>query len=74
MTVFVDHGQGIISMMCHLSKIEVQPGQTVAKGDLLGRVGATGRATGPHLHWTVSFNNTRVEPELFAPDLRTLPR
>ena len=73
-TVFIDHGKGIISMMCHLSEIDVTPGQEVVKGQVVGKVGATGRATGPHLHWTVSFNNTRVEPELFAPDLKDLPR
>jgi len=61
-TVFVDHGQGLISMMCHLSRIDVSEGDTVARGDVLGQVGATGRVTGPHLHWSVSMNGNRVDP------------
>ena len=61
-TVFVDHGQGLISMMCHLSRIDVEEGQQVARGELLGLVGATGRVTGPHLHWSVSMNGNRVDP------------
>ena len=61
-TVFVDHGQGLISMMCHLSQIDVVQGQSVARGDLLGLVGATGRVTGPHLHWSVSMNGNRIDP------------
>ncbi|MEI2417945.1 peptidoglycan DD-metalloendopeptidase family protein [Orrella sp. JC864] len=64
-TVFVDHGQGFISMFCHLSAVQVQPGQVLARGQQLGRVGATGRATGPHLHWNVSLNDARVDPAIF---------
>ncbi|MFM4702060.1 peptidoglycan DD-metalloendopeptidase family protein [Aeromonas bivalvium] len=64
-TVFVDHGQGLISMFCHLSKTEVTPGQTLQRGAVLGRVGSTGRATGPHLHWNVSLNDARVDPAIF---------
>ena len=65
LTVFVDHGQGLISMFCHLSSINHLPGDEVKRGDMVGSVGSTGRATGPHLHWNVSLNNARVDPALF---------
>ncbi|WP_342623131.1 peptidoglycan DD-metalloendopeptidase family protein [Pseudomonas alkylphenolica] len=64
-TVFVDHGQGFISMFCHMSKIDVKPGQQLSRGAVVGRVGATGRATGPHMHWNVSLNDARVDPAIF---------
>lgn len=67
-TVMIDHGNGIISMLCHLSRIDVKPGQRVRRGERIGRVGQTGRATGPHLHWTVSINNARIDPLLLLPD------
>lgn len=66
-TVFVDHGRGLISMYCHLSRIDVQPGQKVGAGARLGLVGMTGRVTGPHLHWGLSLNRAWVDPELFVP-------
>ncbi len=65
-TVFVDHGNGLISMYCHLDRMDVQPGEAVSKGQRLGLVGMTGRATGPHLHWSVILNGAMVDPELFV--------
>jgi murein DD-endopeptidase MepM/ murein hydrolase activator NlpD len=64
-TVFIDHGQGVISMFCHLSEINGLPGDVVKRGDFVGKVGSTGRSTGPHLHWNISLNNARVDPALF---------
>ncbi len=64
-TVFIDHGQGLVSMYNHLSRIGVKKGARVARGQRIGAVGKTGRVTGAHLHWTVSLNNARVDPMLF---------
>lgn len=66
-TVFVDHGQGLITMYCHMSKIDVQNGDQLQRGDIIGEVGETGRVTGAHLHWSVSLNGNRVDPMLFLP-------
>ena len=65
-TVFVDHGQGLITMYCHLSQVTVRAGDRVAPGQPLGLSGMTGRASGPHLHWGVIMNGALVDPELFV--------
>ena len=66
-TIFVDHGNGLITMYCHLERFEVQPGDTVRKGQRIGLAGITGRTSGPHLHWSVVLNGAMVDPELFIP-------
>ena len=64
-TVFIDHGHGLITMYCHLSKITAQAGEEFQRGDMIGEVGKTGRVTGAHLHWSVNLNGAMVNPELF---------
>jgi len=67
-TVWIDHGAGLLSMLCHLSAIDVKTGDEVAAGQRVGAVGATGRVTGAHLHWSLSLNRAMVDPELFVRD------
>lgn len=64
-TIFIDHGKGLVTMYCHLSKIDVSTGQSVTRGEKIGEVGETGRVTGAHLHWSVSLNHALVDPKLF---------
>lgn len=63
--VYVDHGSGVISMYAHLDEILVKTGDNIRQGDPVGKVGSTGRATGPHLHWSVYLNGEAVDPALF---------
>ena len=68
-TVILDHGGGLFTTYFHLSRIDVTPGQTVAAGGRIGAVGATGRVTGPHLHWGARLDGARINPL----DLKSLP-
>jgi hypothetical protein len=61
-TVVIDHGLGLVSLFAHMSRLDVREGQTVDRAAVLGLVGATGRVTGPHLHWTLRANGARVDP------------
>ncbi|HET7370058.1 MAG TPA: peptidoglycan DD-metalloendopeptidase family protein [Gammaproteobacteria bacterium] len=63
-TVIIDHGEGLVSVYVHLSKIKVDEGDTVQRGQVIAQVGSTGRTTGADLHWTVTLNGTKINPEL----------
>lgn len=72
-SVYVDHGDGLLSMYMHLSRIDVKDGQRVAKGERVGLSGATGRVTGPHLHFGLRWRGARVDPALLLSDPARLP-
>jgi murein DD-endopeptidase MepM/ murein hydrolase activator NlpD len=63
--IYLDHGEGLVTAYLHLSEPLVAVGDTVSAGDLIGRVGATGRVTGPHLHWIVRYGTVTVDPLSF---------
>ena len=65
--IYLDHGQGIISLYAHLSEIAVKPGDVINQGDIIGKVGQTGRVTGPHLHFAVYSNRTLIDPIFMLP-------
>ncbi len=69
--IYLDHGEGIISLYAHLSRIDVKPGDVVKQGEVIGEVGQTGRATGPHLHFAVYANRTLIDPLFMLPQLAT---
>jgi murein DD-endopeptidase MepM/ murein hydrolase activator NlpD len=68
-TVILDHGHGLSTLYAHLSAVEVKPGQIVRQGEPIGRIGATGRVTGPHLHWGANWFGTKLDPALLVPSM-----
>ena len=66
--LIIDHGAGLNSAFLHCSAISVREGERVKQGQMIGRIGATGRATGPHLHWSIKWRDARLDPLLFLPD------
>ncbi|MXW54786.1 MAG: M23 family metallopeptidase, partial [Gammaproteobacteria bacterium] len=64
-TVVINHGGGFVSVMCHLHEVFVKKDQEIRRGEKIGTVGSTGRSTGPHLHWTISLQGTKVDPAVF---------
>lgn len=72
--IFLDHGQGIISLYAHMDRIDVKPGDNIKQGDIIGTVGQTGRATGPHLHFAVFANRTLIDPIYMLPKAQPMPQ
>ena len=72
-TVIIDHGSEVSSSFLHLSAVSVAVGQRVEPGDIIGKVGATGRATGPHLDWRMTWRNRRIDPQLLVPPMPPMP-
>ncbi len=72
LTVMIDHGGGFVSMMCHMSEVTVAEGERIERGAIVGKVGSTGRSTGPHLHWTISLGGVNTDPEVFMRVLNVL--
>ncbi|MBN2970772.1 peptidoglycan DD-metalloendopeptidase family protein [Roseomonas aeriglobus] len=68
--LMLDHGAGLVSAFLHLSRIDVKPGERVRQGQVIGAIGATGRATGPHLHWGMTWRGSRIDPLLVAGAMR----
>ena len=68
-TIMIDHGHGLTSVLMHLSRLEVSTGDVVRAGDDIGAIGATGRATGPHLDWRINWFNQRLDPQLLVPPM-----
>ena len=73
-TVIIDHGHALSSSFLHLSRVLVKPGQRVEQGELIARVGATGRATGPHLDWRMNWRDAKVDPQLLAGAMPAAPQ
>ena len=67
--MLIDHGQGLESALMHMSRVDVKAGDTIKQGDVIGAVGATGRATGPHLHWSLKWQDRLVDAQLIVGEM-----